>query len=217
MIARYDAETQRVSDIIPSGPRLVVIGSGLFWGLDSRQLCEDIAVELAAVVGLVAVTGGRSGVGLTFGRAFAAARRAAGQPENVFHLLPRGFPPCESEITLGAGVDSIERREVLGRIGQAYLVIEGGPGTAYEATVATGRQVPLIPLARTGGHAGELYPQVCRPQGVRDEDWRILADAGAPLPDVVAAVGRVVRTSLASYAEPSAAADRGGTIAFPDV
>jgi predicted Rossmann-fold nucleotide-binding protein len=202
MVDRYDTETRRVSLSIPPGPRLVVIGSGSFRGPDSRRLCEDIAVNLAAVAGLVVVTGGRDGVGRTFGRAFVAARQAAGQSADLFHLVPHGFRPCDSGVTLGAGVDYIERREVLGRIGQTYLVIEGGPGTEYEAAVATGRRMPIIPLARTGGHAGELYSRVSRPEGIRVEDWAILADAGAPLAYVVAAVGRVVRTTLASYAEP---------------
>ena len=86
----FDAEATRVRAAFPRGPRLVVLGSGSFWGADSRPLCEAVAADLAEVVELVAVTGGRSGVGLTFGRAFAAARREAGYPENLFHLLPHG-------------------------------------------------------------------------------------------------------------------------------
>jgi hypothetical protein len=89
MVAQFDAEAQRVGATITPGPRLVVIGSTSFWGPDSGQLCEAIAADLAALPALVAVTGGMSGVGLTFGRAFADARRARGRAENLFHLLPR--------------------------------------------------------------------------------------------------------------------------------
>jgi hypothetical protein len=103
---------------------------------------------------------------------------------------------------VGAGIDYYERREVLGRVGHAYLVIEGGPGTEHEAAVAAGRGVTVIPLARTGGHAGELYPRVSCPSGVLLGDWKILADAGAPHREVVVAVGRLVSHLLASYAEP---------------
>jgi hypothetical protein len=205
----YDAEAKRVSAAITPGPRLVVIGSTSFWGPDSRQLCEAIAADLAAVAGLVGLTGGMEGVGLTFGRAFAAARRVAGRPEDLFHLLPRGLGPCDSGVTLGAGNDYRERREVLGRVGHAYLVIEGGPGTEHEAAVAAGRGVPVIPLGRTGGHAGELYFRVRCPSGLPASDWHLLADAVASHERVVAAVGRLMRLALAQHAEPPAAADAG--------
>src|SRR5688572_477703 len=102
MVASLDAEALRVGAVITPGPRLVVLGSGSFWGSDSRPLCEAIASDLAAIEVLVAVTGGRDGVGLTFGRAFADARRAAHRSENLFHLLPRGFGPCDNGVTVGA-------------------------------------------------------------------------------------------------------------------
>ena len=196
MVSQFDAEAQSISTALPRGPRLVVIGSTSFWGPDSRQLCKAIAADLAAVAELVALTGGMDGVGLTFGQAFASARRAGGLPENLFHLLPRGFGPCDSGVTVGAGSDYQERREVLGRVGHLYLVIEGGPGTEHEVAVAAGRGVPVIPVARTGGHAGQLYPRVSCPSGDLLDVWKVLADAGASHQDVVAAVGRLVRQSL---------------------
>jgi len=209
-VAQFDAEARNVCASFPPGPRLVVVGSTSFWGADSRALCEVVAAAVAEIAELVALTGGMDGVGLTFGRAFADARRVAGRPENLFHLLPRGFGPCDSGITVGAGNNYHERREVLGRVGHAYLVIEGGPGTAHEAAVASGRGVPVIPLARTGGHAGELYPRVSCPLGVQAADWTVLADVGTPPREVVAAVVRVVRVSLANYAKPGTAPDGGG-------
>ena len=208
MAFQYDAEAQKVGAAIALGPRLVVIGSTSFWGHDSHQLCVAIAAELAEFAALVALTGGMDGVGRTFGRAFAAARRAAGRPENLFHLLPRGTGPCGSGVTLGAGTDYHDRRELLGRVGHAYLVIEGGPGTEHEAAVAAGRGVPVIPLGRTGGHAGHLHTRTCCPPGLPKADWDLLADAGAPHEQVVAAVGRLVRLAVARDAEPGAAPDR---------
>ncbi len=202
----FDAEARRVCATFPCGPRLVVIGSGSFWGADSRPLCEVVAADLAAVAELVAVTGGRGGVGLTFGRAFAAARRAAGYPENLFHLLPHGMGPCENGVTVGAGSGAIARREVLGRVGHAYLVIEGGPGTEHEAAVAIGCGLPVIPLGRTGGHAGELHRRSVCPPGFPRADWDLLADPGAPREQVVAAVRRLVRVALACRSEPESAA-----------
>lgn len=202
VMSGFDAEAQCVIAAFPPGPRLVVIGSTSFWGADSRQLCEAIAADLAAFTELMALTGGMDGVGLTFGRAFAAARRAAGQDENLIHLLPRGLGPCDSGITMGAGTDYHERREVLGRVGAAYLVIEGGPGTEHEAVVAAARGVPVIPLGRTGGHAGALHRRIGSPPGLPIDDWSLMADGDAPHRLVVAAVGRLVRLSLAESAEP---------------
>jgi len=132
------------------GPRLVVIGSTKFWGQDSARICEAIAVDLAAIDELVAVTGGVAGVGQTFGQVFSATRNAMSKPENLYHLLPRGLEPCDSGITIGAGDDFFERREILGRLGQIYLMIEGGPGTQHEAEVAVSKGFPVIPAARPG-------------------------------------------------------------------
>lgn len=198
----YDTEAQRVSAAITFGPRLVVIGSTSFWGPDSRQLCEAIAANLAEMEGLVALTGGMDGVGLTFGRAFAHARKGAGRSEDLFHILPHGMGPCDCGVTLGAGIDYHERREVLGRIGHAYLVIEGGPGTEHEAAVAARRGRTVIPLGRTGGHAGELHSRASCPPGLPRADWALLADAAAPHGQVVAAVDRLVRLALARPVEP---------------
>lgn len=194
-----DIDATRVVSALPPGPRLVVIGSAKFYGTDSHTLCEAIAADLAAVQ-LVALTGGMEGVGLTFGRALAAARRSAALPEHLFHLLPVGFGPCDCGVTLGAGVDYTERREVLGRVGHVYLVIEGGPGTVHEGEVAAARGVPLIPLARTGGHAADLYARTACPPAFPQADWELLADADAPHEGVVAAVGRLVRLALSSAA-----------------
>jgi hypothetical protein len=196
MESPYDSEAIRVSSAIAPGRRLVVIGSTSFWGPDSRSLCEAIAADLAALAKLVVLTGGMDGVGLTFGRAFADARRSAGQPENLFHLLPRGRGPCNNGITLSAGIDYHESREVLGRVGHAYLVIEGGPGTEHEAAVAAGRGAPVIPVGRTGGHAGALHSRASCPPFLPRADWDLLADVGASHSQVVAAVGRLVRLAL---------------------
>jgi hypothetical protein len=195
----FDVDAAQVIAELPPGPRLVVIGSAKFYGADSHTLCQAIAADLAPA-SLVALTGGMEGVGLTFGRALASARQSAGVPEHLFHLLPVGFGPCDCGVTLGAGVDYTERREVLGRVGHVYLVIEGGPGTVHEETVAAARGVPFIPLARTGGHAADVYPRTARPPAFPAADWELLADGDAPHDRVVAAVGRLVRLALSSAA-----------------
>ncbi|MBI1325624.1 hypothetical protein GC170_20870 [bacterium] len=192
----YETETNAVLRQISPGPRLVVIGSTKFWGADSGRICEAIAMDLASMDDLVAVTGGMDGVGLTFGQYFAATRIKSAKPEKLFHLLPRGSGPCESGVTIGAGFDFQDRREVLGRIGQIYLMIEGGPGTEHEAEVAVLKGFPVIPVARTGGHAGAFHRPEPPSPGIPEEHWRTLADAGAPIEIVVESVRSIVRSIL---------------------
>ena len=192
----YEAEAKAVIRQITPGPRLVVIGSTKFWGADSARICEAIAKDLAALEEIVAVTGGVAGVGQTFGQVHSAARKAMSKPENLYHLLPRGLGPCVSGITIGAGDDFFERREILGRLGQVYLMIEGGPGTQHEAEVAVSKGFPVIPVARTGGHAGEFYRTGGMLPGIQPEDWRTLAQSTASIQNVVGSVRNVVRLFL---------------------
>jgi hypothetical protein len=189
---RFDEEATRLGSSIPPGDRLVVLGSTSFWREDSPELCHQLAVRLAGIADLIAVTGGMSGVGETFGRAFAGERHRLGLTEQLYHLLPRGFGACDSGVTLFAGADYEERREVLGRLGQVYLVVEGGPGTEHEVRVARGRGVIVIPVGRTGGHAGDVYPLLESPPGVDPADWDLLQDRTAPLDAIVSAVQRLV-------------------------
>jgi hypothetical protein len=200
MLQHFDQEVASVSAAIPSGPRLVVVGSASFWGADSCELCGLLAADLACLPSLIAMTGGMDGVGLTLGLAFAGARTKYQLPENLFHLLPFGFGKCSCGVTLGTGVDLYERREVLGRIGNACLVVEGGPGTMHEVNVATNYKVPIIPLGRSGGHAGELYSRMARPDWAQPIDWALLGDSSAQLACVSAAVRRLVETVIGSHA-----------------
>jgi predicted Rossmann-fold nucleotide-binding protein len=158
MSSRFDEDAARLAPALPLGRRLVMVGSTSFWGEDSPELCRQIAVRLAELAVLIAITGGMPGVGETFARSFAAERRRLGLPEHLYHLLPNGLGACDTGLTLFAGIDYEERREVLGRLGEVYVVVEGGPGTEHEVRVARRRGAAVIPVARSGGHAGEVYP-----------------------------------------------------------
>ncbi len=200
MLDRLDEEATSLGKIILPGPRLAVLGSTSFWGADSRELCEAMSSNLATLAPIIAITGGMDGVGLTFGRSFAAARLAAGLPENLFHLLPRGLGPCDTGVTLDAGFDFDDRREIIGRIANVCLVIEGGPGTEHEATVASSRDIRIIPLGRSGGHAGELYSRLPCPFWALEADWLLIGNASAKIEDVTIAVRRLVQSALNSRA-----------------
>jgi hypothetical protein len=196
MASRFDDEAARLSPAFPPGRRLVVVGSTSFWGKDSAELCRGVAVRLAGIPELIAITGGMEGVGETFARSFAGERRRMGLPEQLFHLLPRGPAACDTGVTLCAGIDYEQRREVLGRLGEAYLVVEGGPGTEHEVCIARQRGAVVIAVGRTGGHAGEVYPSLERPPGAELADWELLQDSTAPMDQVISAVRALVEASF---------------------
>lgn len=196
MVDRLAKEATSVVASIAAGPRFVVIGSTSFWGNDSHELCEMIAEELALIEPLVAITGGMDGVGITFGKSFSIARSHASFSENLFHLLPYRSRPCNCGKTLEAGVDFDERREILCRVGQVYLVIEGGPGTEHEASVASTLKILVIPLGRTGGYAGDMYSKLACPNWASNSDWELLGSANASHQEVVHGVRRLVQAAL---------------------
>ncbi len=190
------AETERLRASLPAGRRFAVIGSTSFWNPESAELCETIAAELAGIESLLALTGGMEGVGRAFGDAFAAARKRLGFSENLIHLLPSEMRASWGGKALSAGEDFYERRELLGRVAEIYLVIEGGPGTAHEADVAAQYGGILIPVGRSGGHAEALFPQCSCPSRVSPDDWALLNDPGPPAEVIGRTVGRIVQSVL---------------------
>src|SRR5688572_10421043 len=109
----FDAEAAAIVKALPTGPRLVIIGSTRFFGDDSDECCRLIARAVAELPGIVAITGGMLGVGATFAVAYEEAHRKRGEKGQLYHVLPRGCPPCRTGQTLFAGEDFADRREVL--------------------------------------------------------------------------------------------------------
>jgi predicted Rossmann-fold nucleotide-binding protein len=154
---RFDQEADKLGAALPRGPRVVVIGSTSFWHEQSESTCTYVGRLLAAIPGLVLVTGGVEGVGETTGRSFFQARCEAGREPRVFHVLPYGEEAWDYGETHFAGSNMAERREVLARMAGVYLAVEGGPGTVHEAEVASARGAVVIPVGRSGGHSAVLY------------------------------------------------------------
>lgn len=192
----FDAEAARLAAQLPAGPRLVVIGSTSLWHPESEPTCTALGRLLASVDGLVLLTGGVRGAGEALGRSFHAARSAGGGIERLFHVLPHGSARWDYGETLFAGSDMRERREILGRLGEIYVVIEGGPGTAHEASVALARAALVIPVARSGGHSGDLFPQLRRPRIASEQAWRMLMETDTSPEQVADAVTEIVRSHL---------------------
>jgi hypothetical protein len=66
--------------------------------------------------------------------------------------------------------------EILGRICPVYIVVEGGPGTVHEAEVASKVGAIVIPIARTGGCAADLYKTMTPLSSVDKTKWQSLND-----------------------------------------
>lgn len=192
----FDHEASELAARLPAGPRLAIIGSTAFWHADSKETCGALGHLLAGLDGLVLLTGGVAGVGEAVGRSFWAERGGHQSTAQVFHVLPRGYWRWDYGETLFAGSHMGERREILGRLAEAYVTIEGGPGTAHEASVALARSAFVIPVGRSGGYSGDLYRQVPRPFLTSDLEWRILGAAEVSPMQVAGAVTDIVRAHL---------------------
>lgn len=198
MVDRRGEEAKIVVVSMVVAPRSVVIGSTSFWGVHSRQLCELNAGDLARMDQFVALAGGMDGVGVTFGKSIAVARKEASLPENLFPLLPRRLGPCDCDVTLGVGIDLHDRLEIPGPVGHVCLVIEVGPDTEYESTVGTTRKIPVIPLGRTGESAGNTHSELTCPKRAEKTDWALFSDVMASHSKVTAGVRRLFQSGAST-------------------
>ena len=194
MLNIFDEQTTSLTARLPAAPRIAVIGSSSFWHPDSAATCQLIAAKLAQINRLILLTGGVPGVGEAVGRSFFAACGSGEQ--RTFHVLPAGCVPWDYGVTLFAGRNMEERREILGRMAPIYLVIEGGPGTAHEHEVASERGATIIPIGRTGGHAGAIYAHTAKPTSAAQSDWNSLASAEPP--EIAAAVASIIHATIAA-------------------
>jgi hypothetical protein len=195
----FDREAQSVSASLPDGRRLGIIGSTSFWHADSQATCNLLGELLAELDGLLLLTGGVEGVGEAVGRSFHAARTKQAVSAPVVHVLPHGYPPWDYGTTVFAGADMAERREIFATLAGLYIAVEGGPGTAHEASVALGRQALVVPVGRSGGHAGILYGEIAPPAIASGAAWRTLGSPRASPLRVARAVVEVVASWLQAW------------------
>eukprot|EP01119_Soliformovum_irregulare_P013888 TRINITY_DN3739_c0_g1_i3.p1 TRINITY_DN3739_c0_g1~~TRINITY_DN3739_c0_g1_i3.p1 ORF type:complete len:206 (-),score=41.33 TRINITY_DN3739_c0_g1_i3:16-633(-) len=195
----FDQQAKEITDVlgdhaVGESIRIAVIGSGSFFGEDSEKVCTSVGEALTKIPNVTLITGGISGVGEGVGRAFYQHKK---QGQNVFHVLPRPSPSWDYGVTLKAGNDMFERREILGRLCPIYIVIEGGPGTVHEAEVAQAHGGILIPIGRTGGCSAELHRDYRKPSGVQQDKWDRLGtkqEDATQVGDVVVEIVRALMT-----------------------
>lgn len=192
----FNEQATNLTAQLPPAPRIAVIGSTSFWHPDSELTCQLIGARLAQIDRLILLTGGVPGVGETVGRSFFEA--CVSGEQRTFHVLPAGCVPWDYGVTLFAGRTMEERREILGRMAPIYLVIEGGPGTAHEHQVASKQGAVIIPVGRTEGHAGAIYPHTAKPPAAAQTDWNAL---GSAEPAEIAAAVTVIIQAIINTSE----------------
>ncbi|HEX7878930.1 MAG TPA: hypothetical protein VF720_05940 [Candidatus Eisenbacteria bacterium] len=192
---RCAAEALALSAYLPAGPRVAVIGSTSFWHAESEATCVELGRRLAALDGIVVLTGGVDGVGECVSRSFLDALTEEGRDARVVHVLPHGSGAREFGRTLFAGSNMRDRREILGRVAEIYVAVEGGPGTEHEAMVASRRGAPVVPLGRTG-HALDLFGRREIPNFARPKLWARLVDERVSVATRAAAAVEIVAAFL---------------------
>jgi len=189
---RLDEEAAVVAAKLPTGFRVAILGSTSFRHEASEAICTEIGACVADLEGLVLLTGGVTGVGERVGRSYAEGCRKAGRHPAVIHVLPHGRAAWNYGVTLHAGDDMAERREILGRLVGIFIVVEGGPGTAHETDVASAQGALLLPVGRSGGHAGTIYPSLTRPAHIDARAWKTLGSPEASPRAIATAVAEII-------------------------
>ena len=199
---------------MPKGDHVYISGGTKFYSKNGEAISKEIGKQLANEEEVVLVTGGFYGVGEMVGRSFFEERERLKRLHGVCHVVAerdeqdkssqtrqnpdRTFPPVPYGETLFFG-NSVRQREMLTpRVVKTCILIEGGPGAAFEAQQFVWNGHHVIPIRITGGAAGGAFnvPPVIlvRPPGVESSDWSILGNESSSPSDVASAVVRIMRT-----------------------
>mmetsp|Transcript_15129 Transcript_15129/g.44192 ORF Transcript_15129/g.44192 Transcript_15129/m.44192 type:complete len:440 (-) Transcript_15129:6-1325(-) len=179
-------------------PCICILGAIAFRGSDSQleEIASAIATELAACFSdrVWFVTGGMSGVQKTFAKHCDGSR--------LWNLLPVGQASgYERGRDVHAGLNLEERKQVFGRLGDVYVVIEGGPGISQEVQAVASRGAGIVPVMRTGGASSGMFgfpsEALRKPECVGAADWALLGSRE----DSVSACARAVAAVVASLLE----------------
>lgn len=183
-------------------PRLFVSGSTVDNALDVKKFADPCAHRLADFPELqVASLGGPAGTAITFTLGEELLKRHRYNPDRLrlhFRRQPTAAPPLERRIgtAIYSSLGQNElRREVMEEC-RAVLVLGGGTRTAEEVALADELDLPVIPLAGSGGAAADAYQ---RGPGSWVEshmsDWTLLGDS-----DALTAAGAAARlTAVAMH------------------
>ena len=199
---------------LPPGKHVYISGSTIFYSSCGKEICEELGKELAQDPDIILITGGFYGVGDTVAKSFFDERTRLGRPHGICHIVAerddqdkshqtrqradRTFEPVPYGDTLFYG-DSVRQREMLTpKVIDLCVLVEGGPGAAFEAQQFTWNGNRVIPIKVTGGAAGGSFnvpPAILiRPPGIAESDWSLLGDKIASPSNIASAVVRIVQT-----------------------
>ena len=232
-----DALCMELAGKLPKGRLVYISGGTKFFSPLGEAICVELGTQLARKKGVVLVTGGFYGVGETVAKSFHDERARLGEPHGVCHIVavrddqdkslqtrqrPDGtFEAVPYGETLFFG-SSVRQREMLTpRLLDLCILIEGGPGAAFEVQQFSWNEKYVVPVAVTGGAASGLFevPKSVfqRPQGVNESDWLVLSDHHASPQDITAAIVSIVRTLTFPRSERKAMLSRADTEIVLDV
>lgn len=220
---------------LPEGKYVYISGGTQFFSKCGKAICQEVGKELARDERIVLITGGFYGVGETVGRSFYDERERMGVSHKVCHVVAvkdeqdkssqtrqnpdLTFPKVPYGDTFFFG-NSVRHREMLTpKVIDLCILIEGGPGAAFEAQQFIWNGNIVIPVSVTGGAASGLFnvPSsiFVRPSIVSESDWSVLGDKCASSSKVGVAVAQIIATLTNPKSQmsvsPQSIADGGGT------
>jgi len=212
--AEVDKMCSLLAAKLPKGKHIYISGGTKFYSSCGEEICKELGRLLAQDPGIILVTGGFYGVGETVGRSFFDERGRMNLPHGICHVIairddqdksnqtrqcPDGtFLPVPYGNSVFFG-DSVRQREMLTpKVIDTCILVEGGPGAAFEAQQFTWNGNRVIPVKVTGGAAGGSFnvPQAIfsKPPNVLESDWSLLGSSEATPTEIAAAIVRIVRT-----------------------
>lgn len=203
---------KQVEQNLPMGRLVYVSGSTKFFSHNGEEVSIELGKHLARDRNIVLVTGGFYGVGETVGRSFYEERKKLGWDDGVVHIQAvkddrdrsthtrqnsdGTFQPVPYGKTIFIGNSVRQREMITARSLDLCLLIEGGPGAAFEAHQFSWNDHTVIPIKVTGGAAGGKFnvPQTIfiKPAHVSDTEWTMLQDKKASPTDIAKAVASIV-------------------------
>ena len=209
-----DALRTNLAAELPRGKLVFISGGTKFFSPLGEAICIELGTQLAREKGVVLVTGGFYGVGDTVAKTFYNERIRLGEPHGVCHVVavrddqdkslqtrqrPDGtFEAVPYGDTLFYGSSVRQRETLVPILLDLCVLVEGGPGAAFEVQQFNWNEKYVVPVAVTGGAASGLFevPKSIfhRPEGVSQTDWSLLSDKRASPHEVAAAIVRIVRT-----------------------
>ena len=152
---------------------MYVSGGTQFYSKNGKEICEALGKKLAEDEEIVLITGGFYGVGESVSKSFYDERIRLNKPHGVCHIVAvrdkedksnqtrqnsdLTFARVPYGDTLFFG-DSVRQREMLTpRVIDVCILVEGGPGAAFEAQQFVWNGNRVLPIKVTGGAAGGLF------------------------------------------------------------